>query len=183
MGKRLAGLFAVLFALFFVYGCSRTASKKLNMVENADFTAWAENTQLPAGWKVEGSGLTVKKSTARVEGTNAATVECAFSPDSAAINAPFVYWQASDPKKFWGKSISAGVWVKTSTANAVAVELSNRGGVDFKSGMQAGNGQWQFLNVSWKVPENTSTVELRVRFYGPATAYFGNPTITDEGII
>lgn len=183
MRKGLAGILAILLALVAVYGCTKTESKKENLMENSNFSAWADDTHLPAGWKIEGSGLTVKKSNATVEGAGTTALECAFTPDPGTINSPFVYWQAKDPKRFWGKNIAVGAWVKTSVANMVAVELSNRGGVDSKSSMQPGNGQWQYLSVSWKVPENTPTIEVRVRFYAPGTAFFASPAITEESAI
>lgn len=171
-----------LILISFVFGCTE-AGRKENFVKNADFAAWKAGTPVPDAWNIEGNGLTVKKADLKVDKTKEPAAECAFAPEAVVINSPFFYTQAKEPSRLWGKRITAGAWVKTSAHNAVAIELSNRAGIDVKSTAHTGGGQWEFLSVSWTVPQKAEAIELRLRFSQPAVTLFGGPVISEASLI
>lgn len=158
-------------------GCSR--SKEENFLSNADFSAWAAPSS-PDAWKIEGDGVSLKKTDFKVEETGSPAAEFSFHPDAVVLNSPFLHQGAKETERLWGKRIRAGAWVKTDTPDAVFVEVSNRAGTDIKSRTHPGGGRWQYLDLSWDVPNNTPLVEFRLRFKRPAAALFGNPVVSSR---
>ncbi|HKJ88428.1 MAG TPA: hypothetical protein VKA48_07955, partial [Gammaproteobacteria bacterium] len=130
-------------------------------IENADFTEWSGTS--PAGWSVEGGA----EAEAMEEGLLLRT-----SGDGG-----FIFQQAESPERFRGTSVTLAAWVKTGLPDGVFLEFSNRAGTDVRSEAHPGDGNWQRLELTTRVPGTEGAVEFRVRAYSPGKVLVKGPML------
>lgn len=173
LASALAAVLALLLA-----GCPFTGGE--NMVANAEFASWDEETGLPEGWHVEGEGMKVGRAGLSNDADSSAPgpyVVCVYSEDVLDVTSPFFFQPIPDPGGASGETIEAGAWLRTDRSGAVFVELSDRAGHETRSIAHTGSGRWEYLGVEWRVPEGTKTIELRIRFSLPGSAAIAGPAV------
>ncbi len=149
-------------------GCSKVGGE--NLLENGDFTLWDDSSSMPVGWSLEGQDISVAKSDEVVDETGDGSIAIEFSSEGFGLGAPFIYQSIKDINNLRGREIVLGAWVKTSTPDAVAIEYSDRAGVDVRSPYHPGDGKWRYLELTYLLPDKAIRVEYRLRLYAPAKA-------------
>ncbi len=175
MGRSVLKTLAVLCMLAIAGGCSKFEGE--NLLENGDFTLWNGSASMPAGWSVEGNNITVEKSDVVVDETGMTSIVVRYSSDGFAFGSPFLFQSIKDIKDLRGREIVLGAWVKTSTPDAVAIEYSDRAGIDVRSDFHPGDGKWRRLTLKYLLPDRAISAEYRLRFYAPAEALVGNVSL------
>jgi hypothetical protein len=148
-----------------------------NLLSNGNMETWTAGTAIaPTGWTAAGTGAAVARSTAHIKkGSYSARVtrtanDC-YIYQAVHATKSIAYWQ--------GRDVTLGCWVLATTASQAKVTLYDGVG-STSSDFHAGDGEWEWLEVTHSVDSAATEVTVRLEVVTTDGAvYFDNATIGD----
>lgn len=144
-----------------------------NLIPNSHFKNW--NGNAPVGWancnsNVSQDGLNVRGAnySLKLGGSSANSASCYIAGHASSITGLPI-------ERFQGKTVVAGVWVKSSApVNPLKINV----GAGYGNNYHTGDGTWQFVTAMCKVPSNATYLFLQLRS-GGTDVYFSEPVLVE----
>ena len=84
----------------------------------------------------------------------------------------FYFWQGIENyKEYLNKTISFSAWIKT-TSNNVGLSIMKENLIPIKTTYHSGSGSWEYLTVSFLIPDTITSLEVGVTIPNPYLALF-----------
>ena len=147
----------------------------INLLKNGDFESWsAGTTSAPDGWTLHGTGITITRSATKKIGEY--SVEITYGSVTS-----YIRHSIPDYERYRSKIITLAVWVKTSTASQVKIQLADNVGNN-ASDYHSGGGDWELLTVSRTVDTSATTLVCNLILYDTGVAYFDGAILVEGSI-
>lgn len=151
---------------------TRRHMHSVNLLQDPLFEIWPVNdSTVPSTWRLSGTGAAIARLTAGVDvavGDMSARVTFGSTP---AILAQSILDTLGYNPFFDGKVVTAGCFVKTSTASIARVRI-NDGATSTDSVFHTGGGTFEFLSVEHLIDLAATQLEIQLRVEGAGNAIF-----------
>jgi hypothetical protein len=155
-----------------------------NLLPNASFKNWVQGA--PVGWSVKSGSFTRTRDT---RGGAAYGLKATAINNNPAIACAVAGRGASKAGvtigRLQGKTVTAGVWLRSTERGMGAIKISvdGGGGGFFGRDSHSGDGTWQFLTAFAKVPSDATSVSVELRAFGSGTGsgelLFSDPVMVE----
>lgn len=148
-----------------------------NLLSNGGMETWTAGTAIaPTGWTAAGTGVAVARNSAHYKkGSYSARV-------TRTTNDCYIYQSVHSTKSiaYWqGRNVTLGCWVLATTASQAKVTIYDGVG-STSSDFHAGDGEWEWLEVTHTVSATATEVTVRLEVVTTDGAvYFDDATIGD----
>lgn len=157
-------------------------SPKNIMEDFGDFESWSEGTSsAPDGWAMVGTAGSVARESGA---SNIKFGNYSMKIISGASASYAAEYSFKDYVSYAGRTITFGVWVKTSSASNVRIYIDDGVSARANSSYHTGGGDWEFLTVELQVDlDNTELVFGCEVESSTITAYFDGAIFVEGDII
>ena len=163
-----------------------TDTARLNLLTNGGFEIWQRgngpftgNVWCADRWAIAIGGsdtMSVSQDSANADGAGRCAA-CTFTlSGGAGTTAIYTSHKVSEYGNLPGRTLSLGLRVRTSVANAARlfIQTDGTGGTTTHSAYHSGGGAYETLSLTLTVPSNATYVNLGVHFSASCTAYIDN---------
>lgn len=151
---------------------TRRHMHSVNLLQDPLFEIWPSNdTTAPSTWRLTGAGATISRQTAAANvAVGDMSAQVTFGGATATLS-QFILDTLGYNPYFDGRVVTAGCFVKTSTASIARVRISD-GAATTDSAFHTGGGAFEFLAVEHLVDLAATNLELQLRVEGAGNAIF-----------
>jgi hypothetical protein len=155
-----------------------------NLIPNSHFRNW--NGDNPEGWLIKNGKCS--QESAIVKG-GAYSLKITALSDNPVINCYIAGHKTSISglpiERFKGKTVTAGIWVKTNIAGMgnIKILVDGTGGGSLGNNKHTGDNTWQFLTAIAKVPSNATYLAIQLKGLesgtGEGEEYYSEPILIE----